>query len=212
MWAMVPIKEMTNAKQRLSAVLSPEERKGLFRAMVEDVIEVLSKVSVLDGVMIVSRDAEAEKLAERYHARLLIEEENRGHTMAVAHAARVLAGEGVDGILQLPGDVPMVTVAEITQVLKTHGAAPAMTIVPSRDKQGSNCILCSPPEVMPLTFGEDSFYPHLATARKHGLEPQVLTMPGIGLDIDTPDDLRMLLTQKVSNRTGRFLQENKIHL
>jgi 2-phospho-L-lactate guanylyltransferase (CobY/MobA/RfbA family) len=42
---------------------------------------------------------------------------------------------------------------------------------------------------MPLTFGEPSFEKHLATARAHGLEPRVLALPGLGLDVDAPSDL-----------------------
>ena len=210
MWAVVPIKDMTEAKQRLGTMLRPDERRGLFQAMAEDVVEILSSVSALDGVMIVSGDPFAERLSRRYGTRLLYEKEQQGHTAAVAHAARVLSEEGADGMLQLPGDVPLVSVAEIHQVLHAHGPAPAMTIVPSRDEKGSNCILCSPPAVIPLTFGDNSFYPHLETARRHGLHPHIVTLPGIGLDIDMPDDLRWLLRQKLSHRTGRFLIESGI--
>ncbi|MBF0276159.1 MAG: 2-phospho-L-lactate guanylyltransferase [SAR324 cluster bacterium] len=212
MWAVVPAKDPADAKQRLSFVLNNEQRRKLFRAMLEDVVEVLLKVPALDGLMLVSRNTDAEWLAEQYGVRLLHEKENKGHTAAVSFAARVLGAEGATGILQLPGDVPMVSVDEIEQVMAAHGAAPAVTIVPSRDKKGSNCVLCSPPEVMPLTFGENSFYPHLTVARNHGLEPRVLEMPGIGLDIDTADDLRKLLALNADNRTGRFLRENSLRL
>jgi len=42
---------------------------------------------------------------------------------------------------------------------------------------------------VPLRFGEDSFFPHLAAAEACGINPTVLRLPGIALDIDTPEDL-----------------------
>lgn len=212
MWAVIPIKDLEGAKQRLSAVLKPEERKNLFRAMVEDVLSTVSQVAALEGVVVVTSDPEAEVLAKKYKARILREPENRGHTAAVAFAVQVLTQEGADGILQIPGDIPMATQEELEEVLKAHPPAPSMSIVPSRDKMGSNCVVCSPPDCMPLRFGEDSFYPHLESARKHRLAVHVLVLSGIGLDIDTPEDLRVLLQQSVGHRTGAYLQKNPLLL
>ncbi len=212
MWAVVPVKDIGKAKQRLGSVLGVEERRNLFLVMVEDVLAALAKVSLLDGVMIVTGDPEVQRLATQFKARLLEESKNQGHTSAVAYAARVLKQEGVDGMLQIPGDIPLVQAGEVEEVLRAHSPAPSITIVPSHDKMGSNCVLCSPPDVIPLRFGENSFYHHLQSARKHGLCPQVMTSPGIGLDIDTPEDLRLLIQKIIPNRTGNFLQKSRIAL
>ena len=92
-------------------------------------------------------------------------------------------------MLTLPGDIPLVTPAEIEQLLAAHLPAPSFTIVPSHDERGSNAIACSPPDAVPLRFGENSFYPHLAGAEACGIGPNVLHLPGIALDIDNPDDV-----------------------
>ncbi len=212
MWAVVPVKDIGEAKQRLGSVLGVEERRNLFLVMVEDVLATLAKVSLLDGVMIVTGDPEAQRLATQYKVRLLEESKNQGHTSAVAYAVRVLKQEGVDGMLQIPGDIPLVQAGEVEEVLRAHSPAPSITIVPSRDKMGSNCVLCSPPDVIPLRFGENSFYHHLQSARKHGLCPQVMTSPGIALDIDTPEDLRLLIQKVIPSRTGNFLRKSGIAL
>ncbi|MEJ0018593.1 MAG: hypothetical protein WDN25_18940 [Acetobacteraceae bacterium] len=85
------------------------------------------------------------------------------------------------------------TAAEVASVLEARAAAPSVTIVPAHDRRGSNAVLCSPPLVMPLRFGDDSFVPHLAAARALGIEPTVVELPGIALDIDQPEDVRALL-------------------
>ena len=203
--AVVPVKNLGNAKQRLAGVLDQPARTALFRAMLEDVLEALSGAVSLAGIVLVTRDAEAITLAERYDAECLIEPENRGHTAAVEFAVKALAGRGAGALLQVPGDIPCVTPGEIEAVIAAHATAPAVTIAPSRDHRGSNAVLCSPPDVFPFRFGDDSFHPHLAAARAIGIEPTVVERAGIGLDIDTPDDLEAFLASPSDTRAYRLL-------
>ena len=203
--AVVPVKDLGNAKQRLAGVLDQPERTALFRAMLEDVLEALAGAASLAGIVLVTRDAEAMALARRYGAECLIEPENRGHTAAVEFAARALAARGAEALLQVPGDIPRVTSGEIEAVIAAHAPAPSLTIAPSRDHRGSNAVLCSPPDVFPFRFGDDSFHPHLAAARAIGIEPTVVECPGIGLDIDTPGDLEAFLASPSDTRAYRLL-------
>lgn len=200
MWAVLPIKDLAHAKQRLARVLTPSERRRLFTAMVEDVLAALAEVTSLDGVAVITKDDAAKALGDRYGARILSESENRGQTAAVSAAASTLLAEGVDGMVQVPGDIPLVTAADIAQVIAAHGAAPAMTIVPARDERGSNCVVCSPPSAVPLRFGNDSFHPHLASARRLGITPHILHNERLGLDVDTPDDLAAFLARPSETR------------
>lgn len=204
-WAVIPVKEHAGAKQRLSAALPAHLRSELALTMLEDVLAAVSEVRALAGIALVTRDARAIGLAQRYGARILTADAQGGHTAAVAAAARVLAAEGVDGMLQLPGDIPLVTAAEVAAVLAAHRPAPSFTIVPSRDDLGSNTIVVSPPIAVPLTFGHDSFFPHLRAAQRCGIEPTVLRLPGIGHDIDNPEDLEAFACRASSTRTQAFV-------
>ena len=164
-WAVVPVKELADAKQRLSSCLSRKERQALATIMLEDVLDALSAVRRLAGILVVTVDPVAKSLAGRYGARIVTEAAQEGHTGAVTAAARLLVREGQAGMMTMPGDIPRLSAAEITATLAAHRAAPAFTIVPAHDDLGSNTILCSPPDVVPLRFGEDSFYPHLPAHR-----------------------------------------------
>jgi len=207
-WAAVPVKAFTGAKQRLSAMLSPALREILAATMLEDVLSALSGATRLAGILVNTADPRAADLARRYGARVVTEGARDGHTGAVLGMARVLAAEGRGALLTVPGDIPRVTAAEIDTVVSSCPDAPSFTIVPAHDELGSNAILCAPPLVMPLRFGDDSYFPHLATARRLGMEPAIVRLPGIGLDIDHPADLRALLRAKprVPTRTLALLE------
>jgi 2-phospho-L-lactate guanylyltransferase len=112
-------------------------------------------------------------------------------------------------MITVPGDIPRATAAEFSRILSAHRPAPSFTIVPAHDDLGSNAVLCSPPDAVPLRFGEDSFFPHLDAARKCGIEPTIVRLPGIGMDIDNPADLEAFARMKpvVQTRTLTFLQQ-----
>jgi 2-phospho-L-lactate guanylyltransferase len=191
-WAAVPVKEFAGAKQRLASLLTPEQRQTLAAAMLEDVLAALANAP-LAGIMVNTVDPIAKELARHYGARVVTEGARDGHTGAVMAMAHILGAEGREGMLTVPGDIPRVTVAEIAAVIEARRPSPSVTIVPAHDERGSNAVLCSPPNVMQLRFGDDSFVPHLAAARALGIEPTIVKLSGIGLDIDQPDDVRAFM-------------------
>src|SRR5690242_1972901 len=205
LWAVVPVKELDRAKMRLAPLLPPELRRGLMLAMLEDVLTALAATTGLAGIAVVTVESAAAQLAAGYGARVIETGARDGHTGAVSAAARLLASEGASGMLTLPGDIPLVTHKEIASLIAAHRPAPAFAIVPSRDKRGSNAVICSPPDAVPLRFGEDSFYPHLRAAEAVGIRPTVLHLPGIALDVDTPEDLAALTLVPAATRAHALL-------
>jgi len=208
LWAVVPIKELERAKERLAPLLPPERRRALMLAMFEDVLAALAATPGLAGLAVVTIDPAAGRLAAEYGARLIERGARDGHSGAVAAAATLLTEEGRAGMLTLPGDIPLVTPAEITSLVAAHRPAPAFTIAPSRDELGSNAVVCSPPNAVPLRFGEDSFFPHLQAAEGCGIRPTVLRLPGIALDVDTPEDLAAFAALPSPTRARALLARN----
>jgi 2-phospho-L-lactate guanylyltransferase len=202
----VPVKDLASAKQRLIPGLGPDQRRRLARAMLEDVLRALA--SVLAGsVFVVTRDDEVMEVAKWLGASCLAESENRGHTQAVALAQREAVASGAERFLTIPGDVPCVTPAEVERVLGGLGARRGALFVPSASGLGTNAALLSPPDAMPLTFGEPSFDNHLEAARQRGLAPAVLVLPGLGLDIDAPEDLALLLEQGPQTASAALVRQ-----
>ena len=203
-WAVVPVKEIGNAKQRLSAALPQAQRGALMLAMLEDVLDALTGASGLAGIIVVTVDPAVRDVAQRYGVQLSAEHAAEGHTSAVMGAAGRIAARG-EAMLTIPADVPLVTAAEIEHVIAAHRRGLRFIIVPARDERGSNTILAAPADAVPLRFGDNSFFPHLAAARACGIEPAVLPLPGIGLDIDTPEDLAVFLARPSQTRARALL-------
>jgi len=205
-WAVVPIKETARAKQRLKDAVPAALRPRLALAMAEDVLSALAAAPGLSGIAVVTLDAAASELAGRYRARVFADGAREGQTGAVRAAARALTREGRTAMLTIPGDVPLITPEEVRELLDAHDRTPDFIITPAHDGRGSNAVLCAPPELVALQFGDDSFVPHLAAARRIGIEPKIVRLAGIGLDIDNPQDLAAFLKVPARTRTRALLQ------
>ena len=201
----VPVKDLVNAKQRLIGALTPAQRAALAQTMLRDVLRALEAAPV-DAVWVVTRDAEVTALVRGFRAEVLGEAENRGHTAAVAHAQARAAERGARVFVTVPGDVPCVTAAEIRELVAAAAeSALAAVFVPSRSGRGTNAVALTPPDVMPLTFGEPSFQNHLDTATRLGLPPRIVRLPGLGLDVDDASDLRTLLSLGRDTESARLV-------
>ncbi|MDX2142043.1 MAG: 2-phospho-L-lactate guanylyltransferase [Rhodospirillaceae bacterium] len=211
-WAIIPIKAFASAKQRLGVAFSDAFRRELAATMAEDVLSIITETPRLAGVLVIATDPKVIRLARRFDARIITDAASEGQTAAVNAAARRLASEGASTMLAVPSDIPGVTVTEIEDLLRRHRRSPAFTIVPAHDGRGSNAILCSPPDYVPLAYGNDSFLPHLAAARIRGLEPQVVPLEHVALDIDTPEDLVTFAAKGWKTRTLDLLRDAGVGL
>jgi 2-phospho-L-lactate guanylyltransferase len=203
------MKDTTNSKFRLRDALSKKLRRQLALAMFEDVLATLTGCRGLAGIIVVTPDVAVMGRAAAYGADFITDGAREGQTGAVTAAARRLAREGKGAMLTIPGDVPLVTPEEIAQIIAAHDRTPDFIIAPAHDERGSNAILCSPPDAVPLKFGDDSFLPHLEGARQAGLEPKILRLPGLGLDIDNPANLAAFLKIPSNTRARALLRESE---
>jgi 2-phospho-L-lactate guanylyltransferase len=202
--AAIPVKDFVDAKQRLVRVLDPDQRQALARAMLRDVLHAVTGAG-LDRIWVVTREPEVTALARAFGVEPLAEAENRGHTAAVTAAQAAAVRAGADAFLTIPGDVPCVTAGEIRALVAALPAPPAVVFTPSRSGLGTNGALLAPPGVMQLRFGEPSFDGHLAAARALRLQPRVVPLPGLGLDVDDADDLAALLATGTARESGRLV-------
>ena len=65
-YALIPVKDLTQAKVRLSPFLSPAERYTLASAMLDDVFMAVRQASTLERIALVTTDPRALALAAQW--------------------------------------------------------------------------------------------------------------------------------------------------
>lgn len=200
---LVPVKNLREAKQRLSSVLNADERFALARAMCEDVLGELARWPGRPAVAVVSSDTFARELAARFGFEVIADDQNVSETNAIEMATAVCCGRGAAWTLVMPADIPLVEWKELEKVVE---AAPARGAVLATDAagRGTNAAYRSPADLFPLRFGNDSFRPHLAAAKATGLPCVVLDLPSVARDIDRPEDL-LAVAQAGGERRSQVL-------
>jgi 2-phospho-L-lactate/phosphoenolpyruvate guanylyltransferase len=202
---LVPVKNLSSAKQRLAAVLDQPSRTKLAQAMLHDVSAVLQEWKKLAReksaqVCIVTGDPYAVKIAAEYDFELIPDPENPGETGAIEMATRTGVERGVDFTLVIPADIPLIQAWELEEIMK-HAPMEGSVLVPAGDGRGTNAVLRRPADLFPLRFGNDSFKPHQAAARATGKPCIVLQLPGIAVDVDNPEDLHKLISLPGNTRS-----------
>ena len=210
--ALLPVKGFRNAKQRLSPLLSGAAREVLAETMFRDVLRQVRAARGLAGTFVVTGDDKVAAIAATAGAEVIRERAENGETPAVDLARVEMKKAGCEAVLILPGDLPLVRVADVEQVLAQvpeEAAAPFALLVPSHDRKGTNALLLAPPDVINLRFGYDSFTFHMSQVTAQGLPICFVENEHIALDIDEPKDLERFLSYRYeggeSSRVARSL-------
>jgi 2-phospho-L-lactate guanylyltransferase len=203
---LVPVKNMSGAKQRLAAALGQASRTALAQAMLHDVLTALSNWKNRPSVAVVTGDVYATEVAGKYGFEVIPDLDNPGETGAIEMATRICVERGVESTLVIPADIPLIQSWELDEILK-HAPAEGSVLVPAGDGRGTNAAFRRPANLFPLRFGNDSFKPHHVAAQSTGKPCVVLNLPGIAVDIDNPSDLQQLLELPGDTRAQRWARE-----
>jgi len=206
---LVPVKDLSKAKQRLSTVLSADERVELAQAMCQDVLEALANWKKRPSVAVVTSDLFARELARRFGFNVIADDENAGETDAIEMATAMCSECGEASTLVVPADIPLIESAELEKVLESAPAQGSL-LVPDAARRGTNAAWRAPANLFPLRFGNDSFLPHLAAAKASGLPCVVLELPTIARDIDRPEDMRVVAAAAGERRSQKLLRSWKL--
>ncbi len=202
---LIPFKSLATAKQRLAEALDAEQRSQLAEAMLRDVMSAAAGVKERIDVAIVTGDARAQAIANDFGFQVIEDTRNESETAAIEMATAWSELQGYDTTIVVPADIPLIASEELHRVLDAAPAEGAV-FVPAYDRRGSNCILRRPAAIIPLRFGNDSFLPHCEAMRQTGKALIILQMPGIGLDIDNPHELDLLVQRPGETRAQQLLR------
>ena len=123
-----------------------------------------------------------------------------------------LLNKNIDAMCLFPADIPLAKASEFAHLVSCHSDPRGMTIVPSHDQGGTNCLILSPPNLLPFCFGADSYAKHLRQALKLNLSCRTKFSDGISLDVDTPSDLRAISMRPTQTLTQNYLEKSRSNL
>jgi 2-phospho-L-lactate guanylyltransferase len=226
---LLPVKELAEVKLRLAAVLTREERRTLVLTMLRDVLAVVGEAG-LEGAVL-SPDPGVLAFARGTGATVIAEHPRAATLSAALERAMATACADASAVLVILPDTPLVTADELATLIAAlpvstprcrsdptssgHGRSstqplPAIVLAPDRAGRGTNALLACPPAAVPLGFGTDSFSYHLQAAKEGRVATEICPLPGLGLDIDEPDDLAAVAAAPGATLTQRFLRQIRI--
>lgn len=204
-FGIVPVKDLSRAKERLASILPQDVRTALAYAMLEDVLTAVKGSRLLERRFIVTMDAKAMEIARGYGIEIIEETEQSGESSSVDRASIICMQKGASSVLVIPGDAPLITSSDIDSVLEREADSPSTVMVPARDRLGTNAILRKPPDAFPSRFGHDSFTKHIDEAQKRNVNVETFENERIALDIDHPDDLSAFASRESDTRAYKLL-------
>jgi 2-phospho-L-lactate guanylyltransferase len=158
---LVPVKNLTNAKQRLSSALAPEARQELAQAMCADVLETLSRWQRRLAVTVVTSDPFAGYLATRLGAtfwpmRIIQERQELSKW-------RPRAGGRVFITRWHPADIPRWRLSNSIAFVIGPSTGTVLVLGCRRGHQRG---VAFSGDLFPASFWHDSFLPHLLRQRQ----------------------------------------------
>jgi 2-phospho-L-lactate guanylyltransferase len=214
-WAIVAIRSFAGGKSRLASELSVSQRRTLTMTMLDDVLLALARSDNVQQVAICTKDREISDLATSRGVHAWMDMANDDYSSSTARAALRARAAGAQRILILPADVPSVAPGEIERFVSVVSAPGQVAIAASRDGEGTNGLVLSPPDAIPMLFGPMSCAAHRVAGLIRGHRIDVVNLPGLSLDIDYPKDLRELAANDRESKSRalvrrEFFPENMI--
>lgn len=188
-WALVPIKARPDCKGRLSTWLEPSARLDVVREMIVRVMAALREAPSVERIAVVTPERDSVPADV-----LVLDDPGRGLNAALDFGRQALIDRGVDEIVVLHADLPLVTAADI-ELLVARGRQTGLAIAPDTAGKGTNALYLSPPADFAFHFGADSCRLHLAEAARQGRVPDIVRARGLEFDLDRGEDLLQLRAQ-----------------
>jgi 2-phospho-L-lactate guanylyltransferase len=165
--------------------------------MLGDVLVALDRASEIERVILVTGEGRAEKIAMERAKRsttpveVLQEPRDQGHSEAATLGIVRAKALGATCTALLPGDCPLLDPTELDTALSAFNEG-TVGVAADRHGTGTNGLFLCPADAIGPAFGPDSCERHLDRARRAGYEAELMDIPSLALDLDTPDDLEAL--------------------
>ena len=187
--AVIPVKALTDAKSRLGKVLGPARRQELVLDMLKHVLRAVLG-SRVQRILVVTRDPTVGAVVAAEGGDWIPDPADTLNASLGEVFRR--CWERRETPLYLPADLPGLGVSDVHSLLDAGAGEKAVVLSPSRNEEGTNALFVPPANRMEPLLGARSFPRHLAQAKRLGIATLVHRSAGLGLDIDTPEDLLLM--------------------
>ncbi len=191
---IVPHRGLEASKTRLAPVLSVVERGALAGRLLERVLRVAREA--VPDVVVITPSAALAPLVTATGARLAVQR-GMGLNQGLDQAREAAVRDGIDTLVVLHGDLPLLTAEDVTALALAIDAERGVAIAPDRAGTGTNGLTLRPPPAIGFAFGTGSRAAHEAAVRAAGLLPVIVEREGLAFDLDTPEDLARWMAREV---------------
>ena len=198
LWAVVPVKALAGAKQRLRDCMGPC-REDFTLAMFTDVLAALADSTAITGIAVVTSDPRVADIAAGGGLLVVEEGQSTGLNAAIDLGIQAVRRLGGHNAVILPSDIPLVTGAELDRLIAAFNMQAvdafdnAIGIGASTDGGGTNCLILGIRRPFTFQYGPGSFNIHRESAKAHQRDVFLLYSSTIALDIDEPRHVDELL-------------------
>jgi len=190
--AIIPVKTFSRAKTRLN--LSQEKTEKICEAMLESVLQNVTRSNLIEKTVLVSKDEKALGIGKKFGAHGIYDESEQGVNSAVLLADNYFSQEGFEATMVFPQDIPLIQAEDVDTLYQMRTSNRCVLVVPSRKFDGTNALFRTPANVMETHYDEDSYKIHMNTAEKRNASSALVLIRRIMLDIDDQSDLRFILS------------------
>ena len=209
-WAVTPVKSFKRPKTRLGDVLSLEHRRVLVKHMLKSVLSSQKKSGLFKRLLVVTEDEDVITFANKLGIDGLLQKKP-GLNQGVSEAALTAMESGVKSLFIIHGDIPLISSSVIKSIIKKHKELikiykKGITISPDVEGEGTNCMICTPPDVIKFHYGPGSCLSHMETAHRNNLKIKLFHSKRLEFDIDRVSDLSNLVKKKGYTRVLNYIE------
>ena len=192
-YAVIPIKNLNQAKSRLSRVLSHEKKREIIWRIFRHVVSacIQSKIECV----ILTSDPDVVRWSSENNLKVI--EDFSPLNEALANCIVMLNNQEheLDNLLIVFSDLPMLTTTDLANILKLLNDCDVV-ICPDLRLEGTNVLAVRKSILFKPMYGIDSFRKHLELFSN--IRVKVYVSLGTGFDLDTEEDLKLLKTRNIT--------------
>ena len=212
-WAITPIKSFKRPKSRLSDVLNVEERRVLVKYMLKKILLSQKKSKLFKEYVVVTEDKDVVKFVKKLGFKALLQKKP-GLNQGITEASLKAKNSGAKSILILHGDIPRTSASILKSITNEHRKLikkfkKGITISPDFLGEGTNCMICTPPDAIKFKYGPGSCLAHMELAQRDSIQVRLYRSKKLGFDIDRDFDLTKLIEESGYTKALDYIESIK---